>query len=161
MMKSLFSPQFSQFQEIKDLWLSLKRGDALPPRIAFDAFALKPWLPNIALVDAVGSPPRFRVRLAGTGVNAAVGRELTGRYLDDALRELVQPDAVPSYLAVHTEAMSRKQPTRDSIPLRPSGREETVLHRLVLPCGADGATVDSFVVAIFAEKTNIRDARLS
>lgn len=50
----------SQFQKITDLWLSLKQGDRLPARTACDAFALRPWLPNIAIIDAVGSPPRFR-----------------------------------------------------------------------------------------------------
>lgn len=70
------------------------------------------------IVDAVGSPRRFRVRLAGTAVNAAVGRDLTGKFLDEAFKELVRAEAVPTYLSVYAEAMSWKQPSRDTVPLR-------------------------------------------
>lgn len=89
-----------------------------------------------------------------------MGRDLTGKYLDEALRDLLPADALQSCLNVYTEAMRWKQPAQDTVQLRPDGREGTILHRLVLPCAADGGSVDSFVVAIFAEKVSVRDPRL-
>mgnify|MGYP000972670763 CR=1 FL=1 len=52
----------------------------LPPEI------LRPWLPNIAIVEAVPDAAgalRFRVRLAGTAAVSFAGRDLTGSFLDE------------------------------------------------------------------------------
>jgi hypothetical protein len=59
-------------------WLSLWPGDALPPRAALSPAKLKPFLPNMVMLDVM---PRARVtvRLAGTAVTTALGMELTGQ----------------------------------------------------------------------------------
>jgi len=59
-------------------WLSLWRGDALPPRAALSPAKIKPFLPNMVMLDVVPEA-RVTVRLAGTAVTKALGLELTGQ----------------------------------------------------------------------------------
>ena len=61
-----------------DHWLSLWPGDALPPRAAIAPARLKPYLPNIMLMDTV--PDRsVTIRLAGTRIVSSLKTELTGQ----------------------------------------------------------------------------------
>ncbi len=61
---------------LRALWIQLRGEARVPLRSAFSPELLKPWLPNIVIVEAVGTPPRFRVRLAGTAVVRFAGRDL-------------------------------------------------------------------------------------
>ena len=63
---------------LADHWLALWRGETLPPRAALSPAKLKPFLPNMLMLDVVPEA-RVTVRLAGTAVTAALGIELTGQ----------------------------------------------------------------------------------
>ena len=71
---------------LRALWVQLKGGARVPLRSAFSPELLKPWLPNIVIVEANGPQPRFRVRLAGTAVVGFAGRDFTDKFLDDVSR---------------------------------------------------------------------------
>ena len=58
-------------------------GGALPPQSRFDAFALRPWLPNVILVEVHRGPKRFFYRLTGSHVDEMYGQNFTGRWLED------------------------------------------------------------------------------
>lgn len=64
-------------QAVADYWLSLWDGDALCLRENFQPTKLGPLLKNIVLFDVVPDAS-VHVRLAGSGINAMLGMELTG-----------------------------------------------------------------------------------
>lgn len=55
----------------------------LPRQSLFDAFALKPWLPNIILLEVHDGPKRFFYRLTGSHIDEMYGQNFTGRWLED------------------------------------------------------------------------------
>lgn len=58
-------------------WLSLWEGDALPPRSRFAPAAVPDLLPGI-MIQEVKPGLSMTVRLCGTAINQAFGRDLTG-----------------------------------------------------------------------------------
>ncbi len=70
---------------LRALWSRLKGEARVPLRSAFSPELLKPWLPNIVIVEAMGPQPRFRVRLAGTAAVGFAGRDFTDKFLDDVI----------------------------------------------------------------------------
>lgn len=57
--------------------------DALPRQSRFDAFALRPWLPNVILLEVHRGPKRFFYRLTGSRIDEMYGQNFTGRWLED------------------------------------------------------------------------------
>ncbi len=121
-----------------------KRSD-LPPEV------LRPWLPNIAIVEAVpggAGAPRFRVRLAGTAAVSFAGRDLTGSFLD----EVTTPRLYPVTIAPYLKAIETRAPVEDDVlPDQFLGLEGTRLpvRRLVMPCTSNGSDIDQFVIGLF------------
>ena len=62
-------------------WEGKRRGRTMPARADIDPLELRQQLANLILVDVAGSPPQFRIRLAGTDIVSRYGAELTGRAL--------------------------------------------------------------------------------
>lgn len=101
------------------------------------------------VVELVGDPPRYRVRVYGTAVMALRGQDLTGRYLDD-------PDALPDelrpgFLATYIEAAERREPLLQTVSHRlPNDPTRAWAHnRVVLPFArADRNAVEIFLVAL-------------
>jgi hypothetical protein len=58
-------------------------ADALPRQSRFDAFALRPWLPNVILLEVHPGPKRFFYRLTGTRIDEMYGQCFAGRWLED------------------------------------------------------------------------------
>ena len=67
-----------------DYWLSIHPASGLPGRQHFDPIAVPKLLSNMGLIEVHGEPPRFRCRLYGTGLVAAIGRDITGQWYDEA-----------------------------------------------------------------------------
>jgi len=117
----------------------------LPPEI------LRPWLPNIAIVEAVPDAAgalRFRVRLAGTAAVSFAGRDLTGSFLD----EVTTPRLYPTTIAPYLKAIETRAPVEDDVlPDQFLGGEGTRLpvRRLVMPCTSNGDDIDQFVIGLF------------
>lgn len=70
---------------LRDHWLSLRTGDALPRWKTFDPAAVRNLLPHLIVVDCLSDPMRFRFRVIGTFVTLMAGRDATGRMLDEEL----------------------------------------------------------------------------
>jgi len=133
---------------LRAVWSRLKGDARVPLRSAFDPEVLKPWLPNIVIVEAVGVPVRFRVRLAGTAAVGFAGRDFTDKFLDD----VIPPAHYPATIAPYIDAMASGQPIEDDILreqfIAPDGTSLPV-RRLVMPCSSDGRAIDRFVVGLF------------
>jgi hypothetical protein len=68
---------------MRRLWDGAGGGQTLPPQSAFDAFALRPWLPNVILVEVHRGTKRFFYRLTGSRIDEMYGQNFTGRWLED------------------------------------------------------------------------------
>jgi hypothetical protein len=138
---------------LRALWSQLKGDARVPLRSAFTPELLKPWLPNIVIVEANGS--RFRVRLAGTAVVGFAGRDFTDKFLD----EVIPPEQYETTVAPYVRAIDAGSPMEDDILnhqfITPDGVSLPV-RRLVMPCSSDGAGIDRFVVGLFLYRPESR-----
>jgi hypothetical protein len=132
------------------------RGETrVPLRSDFSPELLKPWLPNIVIVEVVGAPARFRVRLAGTAAVSFAGRDFTDKFLDD----VIPPEHYQATIAPYLHAIESGEPAEDDILrhqfVAPDGTHLPV-RRLVMPCSSEGARIDRFVVGLFLYRPESR-----
>jgi hypothetical protein len=66
-----------------DYWLEKCAGHRFPARRDIDPLDFGYLLGNIMLIDVLGDPPRFRVRLHGSNMSARASYDLTGKTLND------------------------------------------------------------------------------
>ena len=104
-----------------------------------DPIELVELLPTLFMLDVEGAPPRFRVRLLGTGVVRLIGRDNTGRYLDQIIEAKKLAAALGPYLTV----------VESGRPIAKRGPLVWVDHRnwieteaLFLPVSRSGHSVD-------------------
>ena len=135
-------------EALRRLWLDAKGDARVPLRDAFTPESLRPWLSNIVLVEALGVPARFRIRLAGTAAVSFAGRDFTGKFLDEVIATGKYDSTIAPYLA----AMKSGTPVEDDVVrdqfAAPDGTYLPV-RRLVLPCSSNGGDIDRFVVGLF------------
>ena len=117
----------------------------MPGRADIDPLELpRAALPNILLLDVEREPVRFRVRLAGTGFVALLGREVTGQYFD----ELGPAHHMAPILDALRRLVATAQPAFLASPMFRPPRDYVWLKRFALPLASDGRTVD-MVLASF------------
>ena len=140
---------------LRAVWAGLKGKARVPLRSAFGPDLLKPWLPNIVIVEQVGTPPRFRVRLAGTAAVSFAGRDFTDKFLD----QVIPPEHYPATIAPYLRAIESGEPAEDDILrhqfVAPDGTSLPV-RRIVMPCSSTGETIDRFVVGLFLYRPESR-----
>ena len=128
-------------EEMFAYWASLRREGRLPGRADIDPNRFKRHLPTISLIDVIGVPATFRVRLAGTQLYGLHGRETTGLELEAAHA----PDEAAYWRAELDKVVTDRRPNfgvrslaaRDS---RESGALSILWLRL--PLAANGSEVD-------------------
>ena len=132
-------------RELLACWIRIHPGDRLPARAAFDPLDVPGILPHLVLTDVVRDPYRFRVRVMGTAVVAAMGSDFTGKYLDE-----VFPDAGEQLLVRH-----RIEVAESGLPSYRYGKSSTpfrldfaALERVFLPLASDGSEVDVILSAV-------------
>lgn len=64
-------------RRLADYWLTLWEGNALPCRDQFSPAAVRDLLPGL-MIQEIKPGASMTVRLSGTAINAAFGRDLTG-----------------------------------------------------------------------------------
>ena len=94
-------------------------------------------LPNIVLMDLIGTPPRFRYRLVGTAHIRGVGAERTGCYVDE-IEGTEQTLMALNAVAERREPSYRRGPPRMARPTK----DIMAVERVMLPLAADGENVD-------------------
>lgn len=140
--------QEPSFVTLYNVWRQLCRPGRLPSRQDFDPADLPPSLLSHVLlfdVDRQGERLRFRFRVAGTAFSALVGREATGRYLD----ELGPPERTQAVQSALELIVQTGRPVFLGGRLTLVNRDYFSVKRLGLPLARDGATV-SMVLSIFA-----------
>lgn len=133
-------------------WRDCGRQDGLatgllPGRQHIDPLALKPWLPNIWLLDVVregADGPRFHYRLAGTKiVEMRGGHNPTGHYLDEANPARNQPN--PTLARLQSVAATGLPSWRQGIPNNERVPDIHTVENLFLPLAGDGSQVDMVI----------------
>jgi hypothetical protein len=129
-------------RNLTELWISRCSGDRLPARADFSDDDLRPYFGHMLIVDVVGGQRRFRFRLLGTSLADAAGRELTGKYFDEADITGYEPDVLDDYDAVvQLRAPFCKVRSFNPKPDAYADRWKSY-ERLLLPLAADGVTID-------------------
>lgn len=122
-------------------WQSLAPAPGrLPSRGAIDPVAIPELLENIWLVDILGPPPRFRVRLAGEALRRMGFGLKRGEFLDDFMK----PDDLPLRQFRLLAASGRPVWFRGEA-YAPHERTLSELERIALPLAADGVAVDAML----------------
>ena len=70
-------------EELFAYWASRRQAGRLPCRASIHPAHFKRLLPTVSLIDVASAAPRYRMRLAGTGLYSIYGREITGRTLEE------------------------------------------------------------------------------
>jgi hypothetical protein len=110
----------------------------LPGRQHVEPLHLRELLPWLWLVDVQREPPRFRYRLIGTELTRAMGRDLTGRWLDEEHSDFNTAVDYGDFLAVAGGALRFcRRPPDFRVEDKP-----LLMERLLMPLARDGTTVD-------------------
>ncbi|HYM31435.1 MAG TPA: PAS domain-containing protein [Candidatus Cybelea sp.] len=132
-----------RLRRLFDYWQSKRAGRPLPSRDAIDPADFRYALANVALVDVLRDPLRFRFRLVGTEIVLRDGTDLTGKYTDDhplpEYRALLR-EAYTGIVTTGMPAVFSRERMMDNKPRR--------YEVLYLPLAADGVTTDMLLVGI-------------
>jgi hypothetical protein len=132
----------AELRRLHDDWQSRRRGSALPARADFDPVDLKYILGSLSLIDVVGTPPRFQIRLHASNVVERVGPDLTGKFIDE----------MPEVRRIKAQAHYQRV-LKERSPIAISYQDADIDQRLwncevlVLPLAADGTNIDMLMSA--------------
>ncbi len=135
-------------------WQEIRPAAGLPGRARFDPAAIPDLLPGIWLLDVHRGPLRLRYRLVGTRIVEAIGREVTGQWLDEAHPHIARdPSVLARYRAVVETGVPSHRRGRIRFWRHHDYRE---IENLVVPFAADGRSVDILAVLTVLHGTDGR-----
>jgi hypothetical protein len=129
-----------RLRRLHDYWRSAHpAGGGLPGRQHLDPCDIAPLLRWIWMMDVHRDPLRFRYRLLGTEQVSAMGRDYTGRWLDEAHDQFLTSVSHTQYLeSVERGAIGYLKGT----PPYHVTKDFMQVERLLVPLARDGRTVD-------------------
>lgn len=140
-----------KIRRIFEYWLAIHPDSGIPGRQHFDPVDVPDLLPHIRLIDIVGDPPRFRVRVCGERVRDHFGIPQQGRFYDEMFPGFISRPSYRDFMAAIATRLP--QVHRGHCELTPD-KEFVPLERIVLPLAGDGETVDMILaVSLFGEAT--------
>lgn len=127
------------------VWERARGAKAMPARADIDVLDIpRAVLAHILLIDVEPGPPeRFRWRLIGTHITGTLGRDSTGRYLD----ELYEPKAVDVLLTGPRWVMRHRRPVRTLGHASFAGKSHIRSENVDMPLSDDGERVSMIFVA--------------
>lgn len=138
------------FRDLFNVWQQKRGNRRFPPRRSLDAFALRPWLGHIGIVERGLEDDRYFIRLAGTVIVEYDGADFTGK----CLSECVPPHAVDEILYPYRLSIQSGKPVFNRLPPGPLRGSFEYFDRLLLPCADEDSFIDSFIVAIYVSAFN-------
>lgn len=147
--EELAQPTHQSLKDLQAYWQSKKGTGKAPARSAISPDEIVKQLSSIALLDVVGDPPRFRFRLFGTGLVAAYGQDLTGKFADELdIGGDVLPEMLASVTKVVRECCVHVGRSRYN---KKGDRRRIEYERIFLPLSEDGKTVNMVLCAYAIE----------
>lgn len=134
-----------RYAAVRDYLGRVAPAGKLPGRQHLDPAALGPAiLPFVNLAEVVRHEGalRFRFRLVGTRQTDAAAREITGRFIEEA----VLPDYVGRINRNMQRVVQSREPLYDAFPMPHPGRDFIRSERVYFPLAADGKTVDMILI---------------
>jgi hypothetical protein len=122
-------------------WDGKRGGRMMPARRDLDPSEIVKLLPYIYMVDVEHDPLRFRYRLIGTAICTFLGRDYTGRTVDEATYG--KGEGLDRLLQLFTTVAETRAPVAYKGNIwYVSGREWRQVEALLMPLSHDGVTVD-------------------
>jgi len=131
------SLQAPELNDMLRLWQTKAGARRMPARRDLTPQDLRGHLGWIVLLDVEPAPLRFRYRLIGTEITQRVGRDATGRYLD----ELYAPGVYEKAISAFRIVIGQCYPVRAHGRLRHAEKGHVPFEALDMPLSDDGETV--------------------
>jgi hypothetical protein len=133
-------------------WRLKRDGRRMPARRQIDPAEVRPLLPHLLISEVVDPERRFRYRLVGTAIARALGRDPTGRCVEE-----VTSGSYRDYITgLHCAVCRERAPVFAQSALQcGAGVGHRLARRLLLPLSEDDSTVNqilSLVVFQFAPR---------
>lgn len=121
-----------------EYWRGKCAGRRTPSRDDIDPVEIKALLPYILLTDIHHDPLRVQIRLVGTAVVEAAGRDITGKWL----HEIQLDGGLQMWNANYQRLVSQRVPVvgRTRATVKPG--DDRVFEWILLPLSSDGEKVD-------------------
>ena len=132
------------FAWVRDHLAKVAPPRQLPGRQHIDPVDLRSILNLINLAEILRDTGRlrFRFRLVGTTQTMVAGREITGKFVEDA----VLPEICDRILGNMRETVERRAPVYDRFPMPHPGRNFIDTERIYFPLASDGEIVDILLI---------------
>lgn len=129
-----------KIRQLHDYWRSIHPPAGLPGRQHFDPQQVPRLLAGVRLVEVHHDPFRLRYRLVGSRIDRVIGRNFTGRWVDEVhAGDPNYPELLEDYRATVVNA----RPTWRRGPPRVRHDDKcATLEVLRLPLASDGTHVD-------------------
>ena len=139
-----FDTLASRFKEVQVYLTAKARPGLLPRRSDFDPLDFPHLMGFINLASVVGGGARLRFRfdLVGTKQTAVSGRDVTGRFVEDA----VLADAIDKVNGNFTLSLETRKPVYSRFNMPQPGYDFVDSERVYYPLAEDGAEVDRFLI---------------
>lgn len=132
------NPRHDILRQLEAYWRTKKGERRAPARADLDPIEVPTLMPHLLLLDVEPGSHRVRFRLMGTAVTNGLGRDLTGRYLDELPLNRTQRAMHEQYRRVAETA----EPACSTWEYTREDGRHLCLERLVLPLSSDGVTID-------------------
>lgn len=132
--------RYPEIAEVLAYWRAKKGDREFPARSDIDPLEFPRALPRVMMAEVTYHPLEFRYRVAGTGLFAMHGQELTGKLA----RELQPPEFGALIQRHYSEAVARRAPLLHVIELT-LDYLTTSYARLILPLSNDGKVIDRLI----------------
>lgn len=129
--------RYPEIAQVLAYWRARKGDRAFPSRADVDPLEFSRALPRVMMVDVSYDPLEFRYRVAGTGLFAMHGQELTGKLA----RELDPAEFGAMIHRHYSEVIERRVPILHLIELTVNYLA-TSYARIILPLSSDGTAID-------------------
>lgn len=147
--------QNQEIREFQNFWNSLSKTNGIPHRSALDPLSLKAILPNVFIMGVHYDPvPRFTYRLIGTRIVETLGRDATGKPLEDL--HATTPDVVESLI----ETVEARRPMRSFGSVSWVGKDFLNFETGVFPFLTDGDRIGQLAGATIYSSGSARDETL-
>jgi hypothetical protein len=143
-------------REIYAYWRGKRGARRMPARRDIDPAEVPQLLPHLLISAVIDGGDRFRYRLAGTAITRAIGRDPTGKLIDD----LISGSYCEHITGLHrTVCRERAALFAESEAEMGERDKHFFAKRLLLPLSDDGAQVNQILSLVLFHFTAGRPAK--